>query len=304
METAPETERGRLRRPLCSPQPEPPRGEAQNRCVGLLRLLRLLRLLGVLGDALAEGVALVRAGAVLVVERLDRILGRTALLTALLRSVLLGRALLLRVLAGRLPRDARHTLAVVLEHRLEGVRAGLRLEGLAVLRSVLEVGRRRVLSGRRGRGDESGDQYAARDELLHVSVLPVVVHPQVGTPRPQGGWKVGEALFRRASAPATVTVERVNLLERRPVDPAHRVRDQARLEDDPLACCVRAPGARVGGLGGLELRARRVERLPQRRRAGVEVALAAEAVREPALDVAAQQRAQVLVDVRVPAAAE
>src|SRR5215213_1516828 len=95
METAPETERGRLRRPLCSPQPEPPRGEAQNRCLGLLRLLRLLRILGVLGDALAEGVALVRVGAVLVVERLDRVLARPPLGAALPSGVQLGLLLLL-----------------------------------------------------------------------------------------------------------------------------------------------------------------------------------------------------------------
>src|SRR3954454_1701472 len=117
--------------------------------------------------------------------------------------------------------------------------------------------------------------------------------------------RLATGLWGLCALPArAVAVERVDLLERRPVDPPHRVRDQARLERDSLARSVAAPSGRVGALGGLELRAGCVERCPQRRRARVEVALAAVAVGELAGDLAPEQRAQVLVQVRVPAAPE
>src|ERR671923_1119810 len=94
-----------------------------------------------------------------------------------------------------------------------------------------------------------------------------------------------------------------DLLERRPVGPAHRGRQEAR-EADALGGRVGAPRGRVRSLRGLELVAGGVERGPQVGAAAAEVARAAEARGEAAVPgrrVRVEEAAQVLLDVAVPA---
>src|SRR5437763_15742475 len=91
------------------------------------------------------------------------------------------------------------------------------------------------------------------------------------------------------------------LLERRSVGPAHRVRNQTRNELDALLRGVRAPLVRVDPLLGRQTARGGLQRRPQRGRAGGAVAVAAVAPAEASLHAVPEQRAQVLVDVLVPA---
>src|SRR5262245_46338400 len=99
--------------------------------------------------------------------------------------------------------------------------------------------------------------------------------------------------------------ERNDLLDaRRPIRVPDLERQETGQERDLLGVRVRPPGRRVGTLGGGQLVTGRVQRGPQRGGAGSDVAAAAEAEVELALHLPAELRAQVLVDVRAPAAAE
>src|SRR3954463_7270743 len=90
-----------------------------------------------------------------------------------------------------------------------------------------------------------------------------------------------------------------DLLEGRAVRPAHRVRDEPG-EPNALAGRVGTPRRGVRALRGRKRVARCVERLPERDRAGIEVAVAAVARREAR---AAEQPLQIALDVAVPPAA-
>ena len=94
-----------------------------------------------------------------------------------------------------------------------------------------------------------------------------------------------------------------DLLEGRPVRPAHRVRDEAG-EADPLLRRVGPPGAGSGPCVAARSFAGRVERRPSSDAAARgEVAAPAELRRVRARDVSTEQRAEILVDVPVPAGA-
>ena len=99
-----------------------------------------------------------------------------------------------------------------------------------------------------------------------------------------------------------VAAEADHLLDSgRAVGVPHREREQARHERDPLAGRIRAPGGRVAALPGGELVARRGDRRPELSPAPLEVAATAVADGELAADLVAEDRAQVLVHVDVPA---
>ena len=100
-----------------------------------------------------------------------------------------------------------------------------------------------------------------------------------------------------SAVPVAVRRELEHLLERRAVRDAERVGDQARGEAGAPGGA--APRAGIGALRGRELRGDLVDRRPQRRAARGEVALAAVAQVELPVHRLAEQRAQVLVDVRL-----
>src|SRR5262245_50325955 len=91
------------------------------------------------------------------------------------------------------------------------------------------------------------------------------------------------------------------LLEGRSVRPPHGVREDAGGEADPLAGRVGAPGRRRGPLRRLELGGRLVERVPERLTTRREDAGSAVTPRIGAADGTVEQRAQILLDVAVPA---
>ena len=92
-----------------------------------------------------------------------------------------------------------------------------------------------------------------------------------------------------------------HLLERRPICPPHRVGQQPGDEDDALLRRQRPPGRRIWALCGLELSGGVIERGPESIPARCEIPGTAVATREHPADRVAQERAQVLVDVPVPA---
>src|SRR5436190_23532954 len=94
------------------------------------------------------------------------------------------------------------------------------------------------------------------------------------------------------------------LLERRAVRPAHRVRDQARNELDALTSRVRTPLARVRPLRGCEAVRSRLQGGPEGVAAGIAISVPAVPAAESTLHPVPEQGAQVLVDVLVPPAAE
>src|SRR4051794_1635749 len=94
------------------------------------------------------------------------------------------------------------------------------------------------------------------------------------------------------------------LLENGSVGPTHGQRDQAGEEFDPLRRGIRAPLVRVGALGRSESVRGAFERGPERVATGVAAAVSAVRPAEPSAHTVAEERAQVLVHVLVPAAAE
>src|SRR5689334_23694612 len=111
-----------------------------------------------------------------------------------------------------------------------------------------------------------------------------------------GGTGVGPGVKRYrllTSCRLAMAAEDDDLLEGRAVRPAHRVAEE-RPERDAL---LRRVGERKRRGG------RRVERLPQRRGAGLHISAAAVTRRVDAVQTLSELRAQVLVDVLVPAVA-
>src|SRR4051794_35634291 len=87
----------------------------------------------------------------------------------------------------------------------------------------------------------------------------------------------GRPTLTLSTCPSAMTAVGNRLLEGRPVGPAHRGRQEAGGEVDPLADRVRAPlRGVIGALAGGECIARGAQGLPQRRPARGEIAAAAE----------------------------
>ena len=177
----------------------------------------------------------------------------------------------------------------------------------------------RGLEGARARRGEEQDVVLGAADLLQPAERPehelAEVRPAVVDDRRRaGGERLGRhgrrprrhqvALPHAASVATTrpMTRERHQLLEGRPVRPAHRVREHARREADALGGRVGSPGRRAPApASALELRGRCVERRPQRLAARREHARSAVAPRVRAAHLAPEQRPQILVHVAVPA---
>src|SRR4051794_21987687 len=108
-----------------------------------------------------------------------------------------------------------------------------------------------------------------------------------------------DPVFMFAASALAVPRVLADLLEGRPVGPAHRVRDEARLEGDALRVRVGAPRRGIRPLCRGEVLCGLPEDRPQRVATGREVTVAAVAAAVGLLHGETEQAAEVLVDVAV-----